>query len=180
MKRYIFITILFYLVFLTFVSYRVSKAYFTDMAVASSNTFTAAAEFPLTPTPTPTENVVLNEILFDPSTGTEWVEIYNAGGTNVDLANWELFDEAGNIEGLTSLGTLNAGSYATLDISPQILNDTGDTVNLRNASDITVDSHAYDGNDSDEDQTIGRDTDGTGNWKTCTTPTKNTTNNSNC
>lgn len=117
MKRFIFITVLFYAAFFIFVSYSASKAYFASMAAASGNTFTAAAEFPnstpsatptlsvtpsvteaptptITETPTPTPgagSVVINEIMWmgsASSSADEWIELKNTTGTAITMTNW--------------------------------------------------------------------------------------------
>jgi hypothetical protein len=38
---------------------------------------------------------VINEIMYDPEAGGEWIEIYNAGPASMSLAGWSLGDRAG-------------------------------------------------------------------------------------
>ena len=163
MKRYIFITILFYLVFLTFVSYRVSKAYFTDMAVASSNTFTAASEFP---TPTGTEpqtanHLVISEVQINGANANQdFVEIYNPTDNAVDITGWKLRvrNSAGTESSLAVIPTAtvsahgfhlwanNQNEYST-SIGADIANGNNiapnNSVALLTNTDILVDSLAW-------------------------------------
>ena len=49
-------------------------------------------------------SVTINEIMYDPDgsdTNREWVELYNDGGSSVDLSAWK-FVEAGVNHGLTN------------------------------------------------------------------------------
>ena len=125
----------------------------------------------------------INEFVANPGTAflTEWVEIYNLGATAVNLTDWTIKDAAGiATHSLSELGTIDPISFKTKDIAEGFLNNTGgDTVKLINPTSTIVDSHTYTGSVAD-DQSIGRDIDGTGTFKNCTIPTKGSTNNGSC
>jgi glycerophosphoryl diester phosphodiesterase len=49
------------------------------------------------PIPSPTlgpGKVLISEVLYDPKAGGEWIELYNPGGTSVDLSGYKLGDAA--------------------------------------------------------------------------------------
>jgi hypothetical protein len=121
----------------------------------SDGTFTVTASGP--------GQVILNEILANEvgsDTGTEFIELVNVGGTAVDISGWKLWDAdaarhtfpSGTVlapgqalvvfaSGSAIPGGLsNAVAASTGTLS---LNNTGDTVSLRNASKKTVTSYTY-------------------------------------
>jgi len=109
--------------------------------------------------------MVFTEIYYDPSgtdTGHEFVEIYNDGPETVDLTGWKFF-EADTNHGLTVYAgdtTLGPGEYAVIaDQAAQLaldfpgigtlldstfsLNNTGETLAIKNAANVIVDQVAY-------------------------------------
>ena len=133
------------------------------------------------PTPTPSaspsaQGVVINE--FVANGNPEWVEIYNAGSIPVDLTGWYIQDLTATTKSLTGLGTISPNSFATLDINDAYLNNDGDTFYLKDLSNTVIDSHTY--GSVTVGQSIGRETDGSGNFLNCATATKGTTNNNFC
>lgn len=164
-------------------------ATYMDGAVSNSNVFSAAEIFPtpsVSPTPTPSESpsvegLVINEFVANPTASSdEWIELYNSGSTTIDLTDWKLTDAASHVRDLTSLGNIAPGNFKVLETPEGFLNNSGsDTLYLKNSSDTIVDSHTYTGTIAEE-KSIGRDADGTGNFKTCGTSTKGTTNNGSC
>ncbi len=150
-----------------------SHAFFTSIATSSNNTFTSAADF---------SNLKINEFVANPGTTftTEWIEIFNSGSTNVDLTGWFVQDATATTHSLTSLGIIPVGSFAVIEVTEGFLNNSGgDSVFLKNPSSVVVDSTVYTTAQTD-DVSIGRDTDGTGVFKSCIVATKGTSNNGNC
>jgi beta-lactamase superfamily II metal-dependent hydrolase len=126
--------------------------------------------------------VIINELLANEvgsDTGNEFIELVNVGGTSVDLSGWKLWDadaarhtfptgtvlapgkalvvfaSASAIPG----GLSNAVAANTGTLS---LNNTGDTVSLRNASRKTVTSYTYSGSlASDDGVSMNRSPDAT-------------------
>lgn len=94
-----------------------------------------------TPPTTPTlpvvldyDHIYLSEIHPFPQTGTpEWVELYNANSTTVDLIDWYIDDaeDTGGAPKRFSL-TLAPYQYKAVEITSSLLNNTGDTVRLLN------------------------------------------------
>jgi hypothetical protein len=78
-------------------------------------------------------NIVFNEIQFDPSgsdDNSEWVELYNAGNSAVDLNGWNLTDNDGNRFNLSSAGSFSAGSYLVCHLAQTGTNSSTDVYDL--------------------------------------------------
>ena len=75
----------------------------------------------------------------------EEVVLRNDGGAAVDLTEWVLEDASGRVWTLAGVGQLGAGQTATVLRAgmPMSLNNTGDTIVLRNDSGQAVDSLTY-------------------------------------
>ena len=130
-------------------------------------------------------DVVINEFLPNPSgdddalkPAGEWVELYNRGGTAVDVSNWALYDSIDTHELLITAAVTDTGGtivpaggrlvvYRNGDTDFVLNNSGGDSVRLFNALIILggtlVDSHAYTANAA-TDKTTARIPDGTDNW----------------
>lgn len=123
--------------------------------------------------------VVLNEMMPKPGDDYDWVELYNRSNRNVDISGWQLVDTTGIFKTFT-LGTiLNNGNFETVT-DYQRLTNSGDTIYLKNQSGEIVDSRSYTGGEVQDDKSIGRNPDGAGNWKSCTSSSKNSSNNPSC
>jgi hypothetical protein len=126
--------------------------------------------------------LTLNEYLPDPSVTftDEFVEIYNPSNSSINLTGWSLKDIALTAKSLTGLGSIAASSRVTYTDSGDgwLNNGSAETLKLSDNLGRTMDQRSYNG--STADKTIGRQFDGQDPWKTCTTPTKNTSNNGSC
>ncbi|MBI4068201.1 lamin tail domain-containing protein [Candidatus Kaiserbacteria bacterium] len=110
--------------------------------------------------------VVISEIMYDvpgADTDREWIEVFNSGGSAIDLSTWKLFEaNASHIITTISGGTMIApGAYAVIaDNAPTFLTDhpsfsgqlfdstfslsnTGETIALRDTDAIEKDSLSY-------------------------------------
>jgi endonuclease/exonuclease/phosphatase family metal-dependent hydrolase len=85
--------------------------------------------------------IVINEVLPRPSSGPEWVELYNSGCQDVDLSGWRLIEAAGK-DGRWSGNTLAAGAHLTIEFYSK-LNNKGDTLTLYDHAGAVVDSFSY-------------------------------------
>jgi len=90
--------------------------------------------------------VRLNEVVSNPLSGEkEWVELYNAGDTAVDLSGWKLTDLVDpqgtptpeTLKALT--GSIEPGSYLVVEVGTTKRNNAGDSVGLLDASGAEVD-----------------------------------------
>ena len=64
-----------------------TNSYFSDSVTVSGNSIQAGTW------PTSPGRVVINEVLYNPSgtdTAHEFIELYNAGDTAVDMVNWQV------------------------------------------------------------------------------------------
>jgi hypothetical protein len=104
-------------------------------------------------------DVQITEVMYDPKAGGEWVEIYNPSDSPVDLKGWKLFD--GTNHNISVSAVVPAGGYLILaddknsfisafnDVSITIIdivtsmNNDGDTVILRNPSNVDVSTVSY-------------------------------------
>lgn len=117
--------------------------------------------------PTVNAQVVVSEIMYDleegSDTGREWIEVFNSGSSIVDLTAWKLFEADTNhkITEVSGGTTLGVGAYAIVaDNAAKFLNDyppytgllfdsafslnnTGETLILRNADLIDKDTVSY-------------------------------------
>lgn len=77
----------------------------------------------ITPTPTFTQNPYLTEVVPNPSTGFEWVEIYNPNNTKINLSGWIIGDSTSSNRKTISNLEISPNSYATFEITSSILNN---------------------------------------------------------
>jgi endonuclease/exonuclease/phosphatase family metal-dependent hydrolase len=135
---------------------RVSDAANASLADSSDGAFT------ITSTNTP-GNVVLHEILANEigsDAGTEFIELLNTGGSQVDLGGWTLWDATGLRHTFASGTVLGAGRALVVfgkaasipaGVSNAVgattgglsLNNGGDTVTLQKAGGAVVDAYTY-------------------------------------
>ncbi len=112
--------------------------------------------------------VTISEVMYDvpgSDAGREWVEVRNDGSTAVDLAGWKLFENNTNhgIATTSSAGTFSipAGGYAVIADNAEkflidwpsfsgalfdsvfSLSNTGESVSIRNADLVDVDTATY-------------------------------------
>jgi len=119
----------------------------------------------------------------------DWIEIYNAGGSAVDLTGYYLSDKATNLmKWQIPSGSINANGYKMVFCSKQDLvsgnqyhpnfslkQTANEWIILSNPSGVVVDSikiiHL-----TKADHSVGRSTNGASDWKLFTTPTPNAAN----
>lgn len=141
-----------------------SYAYYVTAVDAAGNASAASNTASVTtPAATSAAKVIINEILANEpgsSTAGEFIELVNVGGTSIDLSKWTLSDATSVRHTFASGTTLAAGKalvvYGGASAIPSgmsnavaastgalSLNNTSDTVTLKNAQAGTVDSYAY-------------------------------------
>ena len=149
-----------------------SNAYFSDTGTSTNNIFQAAEVFP-----SPTIGVFLNEFMPDTSEENdtnEWVEIVNLSLGSVDLTGWRIEDSLANGLAIGS-ESISPGQYKVYFFNA-LFNNSGDSVFLKDNTSSTVDSFTYTNSLVEEDKSIGRQPDGTGAFKQCTTTTQGAVN----
>lgn len=92
-------------------------------------------------TPTPIENlIIISEVMVNPSTGNEWVELYNNSATEVSLAGWMIDDMAlGGSNPILLNSSVPSFGYFVISMPNNIFNNTGDTVRVL---DLSANEHA--------------------------------------
>jgi len=122
--------------------------------------------------------VLINEFLPSPSSGSsEWIELYNSSDEAIDIGGYQLDDirEGGSSPYSIPTGTTIAPRGFLAFERTFGLNNTGDEVNLIDASGQLVGTCSYQGNPG-QNQSIGRVTDGGSTWQVFAVPTKNASN----
>lgn len=155
---------------LTAVTIQFTKSLFTSSANNTNNSFTAAAVFP-TPTTTPANHIVINEVSLLGTSPEEWVELFNPTNSPIDINGWSISDNSGSdiISNISNTTQIPSNSYAVIltqnstvtnipssalqihvstnDIGSGLNNTGGDRVVLKNGSNSIVDKMSY-GNDT--------------------------------
>lgn len=134
-------------------------------------------------------NILINEFMFDPDNGDDWIELYNRGSTAVDLSNWKLDDNTSTMTTLS--GILPAGGFLAFDVSDRLdaSSPTGDTIKLINSQGTLVSQVSYrdatniNGTQNiggvNDGNSVGRQTDGSTTWQAFNQPTKGYNNSGN-
>lgn len=115
--------------------------------------------------------IVINELLPNPTGGSDWVELYNTSSQEIDLNDWVLDDE-GTKTNMVEIKevTVSAHGFWLFEVGSR-LNKSSDTIYLINNEEVVVDEYNYSTNPGD-DVSFGRAPDG-GNWGVCDKPTPN-------
>lgn len=144
----------------------------TSLDIIVNSTATTAIITTSTTFPT----IYINEFLSDPAAGTEWIELYNPSTSTVNLTGWTLSDSVGVRSSPT--GTIDGEDFFVIELT-NILNNTGDTITLKNPNVEVVDQVIY-GIPAlpapAKSNSISRSVDGVGAWQETTTPTRDSAN----
>lgn len=137
------------------------------------------------------QNIIINEIHADPdptegdangdgvisSNDDEFVELVNNSGSSLDISNWTISD-AGGVKHTFDEGTMlpadetivvfgggtPTGIPGLVQITSSLsLNNSGDDVIIKNASDIIITQYTY-GSEGGDNQSLARDPDKTGSF----------------
>lgn len=109
--------------------------------------------------------VLINEFMPRPSSGVEWVELFNPNPYDLDIGNWKIDDDTiGGSQTTIAAGTLiPANGLLVISLSTNILNDSGtDVAQLLDAGGASVDSHSY--SSATAGQSYARTPDGSATW----------------
>lgn len=120
----------------------------------------------------------LNEVYPAPSSGEyEWVELYNDEDKILDISQYQLLDLAGNKIKFSTDSVLPLSFI--IATSSSVLNNSGDTVFLKNNLGDAIEIAIYSGS-FDSSKTFVKCPDYNGNWFTLNLPTKNASNQTAC
>ena len=120
-------------------------------------------------------NVVINEVESN-GDDTDWVEVYNAGTSAVDISGWYLFDDdpvghAAEITPVAAGTILNPGAFYVFDTNTHFTFGLGkaDSVTSYNADGVAIDTFAW---EAHAEGVYARIPDGTGEFVDFETATK--------
>lgn len=126
--------------------------------------------------------MVINEVVPDPASGTDWVELLNVGDEAADLGGFTMTDDDPTHVFTFAAGTTVApGAYLVLEQNATGsftfgLGKSGDQVNLYDAQATLVDNATWAATQADAPTSWGRLPSGTGAFQTLATPTKGAAN----
>jgi len=90
----------------------------------------------------PQDIVVINEVMFWPSSGDDWFELYNPTLSNHDLSGWTLVDSSETvIHTFSAMTTLNSHAYIRINVSSVL--GTNDYLSLLDSSLNIIDFVAW-------------------------------------
>ena len=132
----------------------------------------------------PEDLIVLNEFLPDPyiEYSVEWIELYNPSSVDVNLGGYILDDIIGGGTSPYTIPTgtiILAGGFLVFNQTTTgiALNNDGDTLNLIKPDGVTVqDTYTYTSSQVDNDESIGRVSDGAATWVVQSIPTPGASN----
>ena len=173
-----------------------------NIAVSSGTADLGTSQHIITITDDELPNLVINEILADPDTSTgdangdgsvsgsedEFVELYNASGADLDISGYTLedgfsvrhtFPQGTILPSSAVIVVFGGGTPTNIPSLSQVasttalgLNNSGDTVTIKDASSTTVVEETY-GNDGGDNEALARDPDLTGSFAKHSTITGN-------
>ena len=156
------------------------------LTITSLNHFTIFVV--TTPASDTSQSVLINEVLVDELVDPEWVELYNNTAGSIDLSagtGWVINDSLNSVQSLSALGTIPAGGRVVFDAPDGWLSNTGpETITLSDENGTVVDTVAISGSGPGfsvdhyplMSESIGRTSDGSGEWKNFAVPTKGSAN----
>ncbi len=119
--------------------------------------------------------VLINELMPNPSTGDDWIELYKSDSDETDISGWQIEDSTGVVK-IFSDGTkfASGSSYFQVLISNR-LNKDGDNIKFKDKNNALIDEKSYN-QDPGSDVSIGRYPDGSSNWGKLISTSPNTAN----
>ncbi|MDP3985673.1 MAG: lamin tail domain-containing protein, partial [bacterium] len=110
---------------------------------ASNNTSSETVSIPVTPSPRApgAGDLLINEIVPNPSAGDEWVEIKNTASEPLALGGMKIRD--GSTRSIPLSGTIEPLAYMVVFSSSALFNNSGDTVIIAGGDDTVFDHVSY-------------------------------------
>ncbi len=119
-------------------------------------------------------DVFINEFMARPSSGYEWIELYNNDTSPKNISNWKINDSISTIKTIPDNTSIEGKGYLVYFFNNK-LNNNGDEIKLIDNLGNIIDNYTY--STAEEDISEGRLHDGLEEWVRFTTPTPNSTNN---
>lgn len=166
-----------------------SLNHFTIFVVAGTISSPGPGTYIASPFNEASASVVINEFVYNPSTGNEWVEIINKTNSDIDLTGWKIEDFANHQSTLSGILPANGikvfDNLGTVSLNNTTSDGNGDTIYLKNGSDTIIDEVTYqkqaDGTTINNTssvasvaagQSLYRTTDGGSSWDVTSSPSK--------
>ncbi|MFA6348311.1 MAG: lamin tail domain-containing protein, partial [Candidatus Paceibacterota bacterium] len=86
--------------------------------------------------------VVINEFMINPSVGQEWYEVLNTTTSPIDLSGFKI-DRTITGDSMSLSGTLPAGGILVFSTNSNAVNNAGDTIILKDASNTEISAVSY-------------------------------------
>lgn len=108
---------------LIFIGASFTGAYFSDSVTVSGNTLETGSW-------TTSARVVINEVYYNPDTGhgganAEWIEIYNAGGSEINIKDWYFKNSSSGTETINQAYSLDPGQFAVVAANTSTITEWG-------------------------------------------------------
>ena len=114
--------------------------------------------------------ILINEFVVDPlEDQTEWIELVNRSTETITLTGWTIEDATGKTTDLSSI-TLTPGSYSVVDSPKGKLNNDDDTITLRDATNLVIDTISYGSEAPEDGRALARNSSNTFELTETTTP----------
>jgi len=128
--------------------------------------------------PTPTfAFVVINELMPNPTSGDDWIELYKSDPEEIDISGWQIEDKTSIVKTFPD-GTKIASNSSFMQVFvSNRLNKDNDLIKLKDKNSNVVDEKSY-SQDPGTGVSIGRYPDGSDNWGVLTSSSPNTANSS--
>ncbi len=107
----------------------------------------------------------LNEVLSDPVSGNEWVELFNLSTNTLSTGELRVCDSR-LTSCKTTTGTVASESWFVFDLGSGFLNNSGDSAILKDSNENILDSISFGA--IGEGRSFARSVDGTGSWAVTT------------
>ncbi len=132
-----------------------------EETTVTAETTTETVEENETPTYSPSD-LLINEIVSDPSEGNEWIELINPRSDAIDLTGWSGHEAGGTSASFA--GSIAPGAFAVVEFKSK-LNNSGDTITLIDPSGQIIDAVSYGDHDAshlapDKGSSLARNADG--------------------
>lgn len=86
-----------------------------DLAITSGTADLGTSQHTLTITDDDLPNIVITEIMYNtPGTDDEWIELYNAEPTDIEISGWTIDYNSGTVFTFPASTTLTSGAYVTI------------------------------------------------------------------
>lgn len=125
----------------------------TSPLPSDTPTFTPTPIFTSTPTPMP--HIYISEVMVDPTSGNEWIELFNNSPYSYFVSDWSIDDMINGGSSPTQFDAIiSPYGYSVVELHGSVFNNTGDSVRVIDDTSHEIEVFIY--NSSQSDITWGR------------------------